>query len=92
VTVTGSPVDTSVETIVDTTIDVVMPTVARAAGHHRGMTWPRIGAALIAAGIGLIIAGSFGVLGDDLLHIGGVGIIVLGAVTVCIASEDRDEP
>ncbi len=54
------------------------------------MTAVRFGAALIVLGAALIAAGALHWSNDDLLHIGGVGSIVFGAVGVCIATETRD--
>jgi hypothetical protein len=54
------------------------------------MTAVRFGAALIVLGAALIVAGALHWANEDLLHIGGVGAIVFGAVGVSIATETRD--
>lgn len=54
------------------------------------MTAVRFGAALIVLGAALIVVGAFHWANEDLLHIGGVGSIVFGAVGVSIATERRD--
>ena len=54
------------------------------------MTAIRLGLCFLGLGIGLIIAGVIDVADEDLLHIGGVGCIVFGAVAICIATEAKN--
>jgi hypothetical protein len=50
----------------------------------------RFGTALILLGALLIFAGAMEWANDDLLTIGGVGLIVAGAVSICIATEGKE--
>jgi hypothetical protein len=50
----------------------------------------RFGTALIIIGAFLIFAGALHWANDDLLSIGGVGLVVAGAVAICIATEGTD--
>ncbi len=52
----------------------------------------RFGIALIVVGGFLIFAGAMQWANDDLLSIGGVGLVVAGAVAICIATEGSDQP
>jgi len=54
------------------------------------MTTVRFGFAFIVLGIAFIVAGALGWANDNLAHIGGVGLIVQGAVAVCIATESAN--
>jgi hypothetical protein len=50
----------------------------------------RFGTALIVLGALLIFAGAMHWASDDLLSIGGVGLVVAGAVAICIATDRPD--
>jgi len=54
------------------------------------MTTTRVGVALIVVGILLIIFGALDVADSNLLDIAGVGLVVFGAVAICIGTEDRN--
>lgn len=50
----------------------------------------RIGLSFIVIGVVLLVLGVFQVRNEDLMHIGGVGSIVFGAVAICIATEAKN--
>lgn len=50
----------------------------------------RFGVALIVVGALLILGSALHWASDDLLSIGGVGLVVAGAVAICIATEGND--
>jgi hypothetical protein len=50
----------------------------------------RFGTAVIIIGAFFILAGALKWANDDLMSIGGVGLIVFGAVAICIATEGSD--
>ncbi len=54
------------------------------------MTATRIGLFFLAVGIGCLIAGVLNKPNSDLLHIGGVGCIVFGAVAISISTEAKN--
>ena len=58
--------------------------------HDPSMTAIRLGLCFLGLGIGLMIAGMIDNSNEDLLHIGGVGCIVFGAVAICIATEAKN--
>ena len=49
----------------------------------------RLGVCFVAIGIALLVLGAIEDAQEDLLHIGGVGCIVFGAVAICIATEAK---
>jgi hypothetical protein len=50
----------------------------------------RIGLIFLAIGIGALIGGVINRANSDLLHIGGVGCIVFGAVAISISTEAKN--
>jgi hypothetical protein len=50
----------------------------------------RLGTAVIIIGVFMIFAGALEWANDDLMSIGGVGLVVAGAVAICIATESTD--
>jgi hypothetical protein len=50
----------------------------------------RLGTAVIIIGAFFILAGALKWANDDLMSIGGVGLVVFGAVAICIATESTD--
>ncbi len=55
------------------------------------MTTTRVGVALIVTGILLIVVGALDLASSNLLDIAGVGLVVSGAVAICIGTEDRTD-
>ena len=55
------------------------------------VTTTRVGVALIAIGIVMLIAGALDWANPNLLDIAGVGLVVFGAVATCIGTEDRSD-
>jgi hypothetical protein len=50
----------------------------------------RFGTALIVLGALLILGSALQWANDDLLSIGGVGLVVAGAVAICIATDSNE--
>ena len=55
------------------------------------MTGTRVGVAVIAAGVILIVIGALGVGRDDLIHTVATTMIVFGAVVLSVATEGQDQ-
>lgn len=64
---------------------------AAGAGHARGVT-TRLGFAIIAAGVALLLLRTFGWVDTELLDIASVLGIVVGALVVAIDGEGADKP
>ena len=54
------------------------------------MTAIRVGLIFLAIGVGCLIGGVVNKPNSDLLHIGGVGCIVFGAVAISISTEAKN--
>ncbi|MEJ7583876.1 MAG: hypothetical protein WKF43_07255 [Acidimicrobiales bacterium] len=55
------------------------------------MTTTRFGVAVIVVGILMLVAGALDLANPNLLDIAGVGLVVFGAVAICIGTENRTD-